>query len=70
MRLNDNETGDTLTYREITNSGTADETTDISAIKLWYQPAGGVFDAATAVYVGVLPKTGLRTWAATFNNPV
>lgn len=68
-----NGTDDTLTSIEFYNAAAvlaADSPADISQVKLWYQAAGGTFNAGTAVFVGVLTKTAAKTWANTSLNHV
>ena len=43
----------------------ADEPTEFSGVYLWYQPAGGVFNAGTAVSLGQIPISGGFQWRKT-----
>lgn len=54
---------DTLNSIEIGNQGTADQSADIAQVKLWYQAGGGTFNPGTATFIGVLPRTAIKTWA-------
>ena len=54
---------DTISSILISNTDAADQTSDISAVKAWYQPAGGVLDTATAVYLGTFTRTATRLWS-------
>ncbi len=60
-----NGSGDTLKSVEIVNSAGAngaDQTVDISAVKLWYQATGGVFNAGSALSLGTLTRSSAKNW--------
>ncbi len=64
-------TADTLNSLEVQNNSTADQPADISSVKAWYQPAGGVFDPGNAVYVGTLAQSASKDWInPSLNQPV
>lgn len=46
----------------VNNTSSASNGTDISAVKLWYQPGGGTFNPSTAALLAVLTGGGSKSW--------
>lgn len=46
----------------VNNASSASNGTDISAVKLWYQPGGGTFNPSTAALLAVLTSGGSKSW--------
>ena len=50
---------------QVNNTSTALASSDISTVKLWYQPGGGNFNASTAILLTLLTNTSSKSWSNT-----
>ena len=53
---------DILNTVQINDTGNASNPGDITGVKLWYQPGGGLFSPGTALLVGTLDPQGSLSW--------
>ena len=47
---------------QVDNTSSASDPTDISSVKLWFQPGGGTFNASSAAFLTTLNANGSKSW--------